>query len=169
MIPRKSEIITPLTDLCGKKSFSWNDTCQKSFEAIKKELVNITTVTFPDYSLPFEIYTDASDIQIGAAITQNGKPICFFSKKLTPVQQKYPITERELLAIATTLKAYKSMLLGQRLTIYTDHKNLTQKNKMTLLTVDFSIITFQYPKKCHQNNLCKSEKRMQKASGDFDH
>ena len=127
MIPRKSEILTPLTNLCGKKSFSWTAACQRSFEEVKKELVNVTTLTFPDYSLPFEIYTDASDIQMGAAITQNGKPICFFSKKLTPVQQKYPITERELLAIATTLKTYKTMLLGQKLTIYTDHKNLTHE------------------------------------------
>jgi TusA-related sulfurtransferase len=42
------------------------------------------------------------------------------------MQQKYSVTELELLAIVETLKEFKSMLWGQRLKVYTDHKNLIQ-------------------------------------------
>eukprot|EP00804_Cyclotella_cryptica_P027760 CCRYP_009185-RA/>CCRYP_009185-RA protein AED:0.38 eAED:0.38 QI:0/-1/0/1/-1/0/1/0/72 len=49
-----------------------------------------------------------------------------FSKKLSTAQQKYSVTKLELLAIVETLKEFKGMLWGQRLKVYTDHKNLIQ-------------------------------------------
>ena len=42
------------------------------------------------------------------------------------MQQKYSVTEIELLAIVETLKEFKGMLWGQNIMIYTDHKNLTR-------------------------------------------
>jgi hypothetical protein len=73
---------------------------------------------------PFEIYTDASSTQLGPAITQDSRPIAFFSRKLSKTQQKYSVTEIELLAIVETLKELKGMLWGQDIKVYTDHKNL---------------------------------------------
>ena len=48
----------------------------------------------------------------------------FFSRKLSETQQKYSVTEIELLAIVETLKEFKGMLWGQKLVVYTDHQNL---------------------------------------------
>jgi hypothetical protein len=62
------------------------------------------------------------------SISQNNKPLGFFSKKLTKVQQRYPVTEKELLAITKTLKYFRHMLLGHRIVIQTDHKNLVHPN-----------------------------------------
>jgi hypothetical protein len=75
---------------------------------------------------PFEIYTDASSTQLGAVITQDNRPIAFFSRKLSKTQQKYSVTEMELLVIVETLKEFKGMLWGQDIKVYTDHKNLTR-------------------------------------------
>ncbi len=80
----------------------------------------------PDFTKPFDIYTDASTKQLGAVITQDNRPIAFFSRKLSGAQSKYTITKLELLAIVETLKEFKGMLWGQRLNVYTDHKNLTR-------------------------------------------
>ena len=79
-----------------------------------------------DYSQGFEIYTDSSKSELGAVITQNNRPLVFFSRKLSPAQQKYNITKQVLLAIVDTLKGFKSMHWGQQLMVYTDHKNLLQ-------------------------------------------
>eukprot|EP00804_Cyclotella_cryptica_P010649 CCRYP_005464-RA/>CCRYP_005464-RA protein AED:0.15 eAED:0.23 QI:0/0/0/1/0/0/5/0/569 len=76
--------------------------------------------------MEFEIYTDASSKQLGSVITQGNRPLAFFSRKLSTTQQKYSVTELELLAIVETLKEFKGMLWGQRLKVYTDHKNLIQ-------------------------------------------
>jgi hypothetical protein len=53
-------------------------------------------------------------------------PIAFFSRKLSETQQKYIVTEIELLAIVETLKEFKGMRWGQDIKVYTDHKNLTR-------------------------------------------
>ncbi len=83
-------------------------------------------LAYPDFLKPFEMYTDASTKQLGAVITQENRPIAFFSQKLSGAQSKYTVTKLELLAIVETLKELNRMLWGQRINVYTDHKNLTQ-------------------------------------------
>eukprot|EP00957_Ditylum_brightwellii_P196724 14989115-Ditylum_brightwellii.AAC.1 len=68
---------------------------------------------YPDFSIPFEIYTDASDTQLGAIISQQGMPIAFYSRKLNSAQRNYTAMEQELLAIVETLKEFKNIQLGQ--------------------------------------------------------
>ena len=84
-----------------------------------------TLLHYPDFNKPFEIHTDASHTQLGAVITQDNKPIAFYTRKLRNGQHNYTTTERELLAIVETLKEFRTILLGQQIKIYTDHKNLT--------------------------------------------
>ncbi len=81
-------------------------------------------MAYPDYSKVFEIYTDASSKQLGAVITQDNRPIAFFSLKLSDAQCKYSVTKIELLAIVETLKEFKGMLWGQNIKVFTDHANL---------------------------------------------
>ena len=67
-------------------------------------------MAYLDYSKVFEIYTDVSSKQLGAVITQDNRPIAFFSRKLSDTQRKYSVTKIELLAIVKTLKEFKGML-----------------------------------------------------------
>ena len=55
----------------------------------------------PNYSKSFRIdlAADASNVAVGAELSQNGQPVAFYSKNLTPIKAKYHITDRELLAI----------------------------------------------------------------------
>ncbi len=84
----------------------------------------MVVLAHPDFTKSFEIYTNASTKQLGAVITQENRPIAFFSRKLSGAQSKYTVTELELLAIEETLKEFNGMLWGQRINVYTDHKNL---------------------------------------------
>ena len=65
---------------------------------------------------------------MGAIISQNGRLVAYWSKKLSNTQKKYPTTDQEFLAIVECLRQYKTMLLGKRITVWMDHKNLTYKN-----------------------------------------
>ena len=126
MWPRRSEILAPLTELCSKTTkFHWSERQQKAFDEIKQIVSDKTLLAYPDFNKPFIIHTDASDRQLGAVISQDEKPIAFYSRKLSPAQTRYTTTERELLAIVETLKEFRNILQGQQITVYTDHENLT--------------------------------------------
>ena len=98
---------------------------------MKNIIAKETLFGFPDFNEPFHIHTDASKIQLGACISQKGKPIAFYSRKLLPARTWYITTERELLSIVETLKEFRSILLGHTIIVYTDHANLTFKNFMS--------------------------------------
>jgi hypothetical protein len=106
------------------KKYQWGPEAEKAFQQIKEVISEQVMLTFPKFGEQFDIHTDASDVQLGAVISQKGKPIAFYSRKLTPTQQRYTTGEREMLSIVETLKEFRNILLGQNIMIYTDHKNL---------------------------------------------
>jgi hypothetical protein len=125
----RSELLAPLSTLTSKKTqFVWTDTEQKAFECLKTQISKDVLLSYPDFSKPFNIHTDVSKIQLGAAISQNHKPIAFYLRKLNPAQTRYMVAERELLSIVETLKEFHNILLGQQLHIYMDHQNLMHNN-----------------------------------------
>jgi hypothetical protein len=90
-----------------------------------------TLLSFPDFSKTFHIYADAGDYQLGSVIMQDGKTLAFYSPKLNSAQRNYTTGEQELLSIVETLEEFKNILLGQRIIVHTDHKNLLYKNLST--------------------------------------
>ena len=127
--PRRSELLAPLTTMTSKKAiFKWDDKMDKSFRTMKKIMARETLLAFPDFNKPFDIHTDASNIQLGAIISQDKQPIAFYSRKLNPAQTRYTTTEKELLSIVEVLKEFRTILLGQQIKVHTDHKNLVAKS-----------------------------------------
>ena len=66
---------------------------------------------------------------MGAVLQQQTKdvwqPLPFFSRKLSPAQQKYSAYEPEVLAIYEAVKYFRHMLEARNFTVLTDHKPLT--------------------------------------------
>jgi hypothetical protein len=126
MIPCRSHLLTPLTALTKKNvKFEWTEEHQQAFDSLKNSLAREVVLAYPDFLVPFEIYTNTSKYQIGSIITQKDKPLAFYSRKLTDPQMRYTVTELKLLC------EYKCILVGHLITIYTDHKNLTFSNFTT--------------------------------------
>ena len=118
--------MSPLTALAGKKkSFKWTPEHSRAFQEVRSMVAQDTMVVHPNFDKPFVLHTDASNQQIGGVLSQAGKPIGYFSKKFTAAQNNYTVGEKELLGIVETLKYFKNILLGNKITIFTDHKNLT--------------------------------------------
>ncbi len=132
MFPKRSHILAPLyklTEAKGKNQFVWTSDCETAFKHIKGLLAKDAFIRYPDPNKPFHVYTDASDVQLGAVIIQEGKPVAYFSRKLNSAQRNYTTMEKELLSIVTTLQEYRTMLYCVReLYVHTDHKNLTYAN-----------------------------------------
>ncbi|XP_058766048.1 uncharacterized protein LOC131639583 [Vicia villosa] len=125
----KNELI-PTRAVTGwrDKTFTFDDECAVAFETIKKKLVSAPIVVAPDWSLPFEIMCDASDIAVGAVLGQRREKllhvIYYASHVLNPAQINYATTEKELLAVVYAFDKFRQYLLGSRVIAYTDHSAL---------------------------------------------
>ena len=129
---KRAHVMAPLTALTKvpRKDFSkhWTDKATEAFKATKAMIAHDVLLTYPDPNKVFVIETDASDYQLGAVCYQDGRPVFFWSRKLSPAQTRYATPDKEAACIVEVLHAYRSMLYGARIEIHTDHKNLTLNN-----------------------------------------
>lgn len=119
-----SEVCGALYDLLKKgRTFKWGPEQQLAFERTKQILAEEIVLQFPNFDLPFELHTDASDRAIGAVLSQ-GRPIAYFSKSLTPCQTRYGTTDKELFGVIMAVLRFHPYLEGNKFKLYTDHKSL---------------------------------------------
>ena len=97
-----ANIAKPLDEITGKNArFQWNEERQAAFETLKMALLKAPVLQLADISKPFRVYTDASDLAIGAVLLQEVNwewlPVAYASRKLTPAERNYTVTEKETL------------------------------------------------------------------------
>ena len=132
--PRRSHILEPFTAISsGKKGtkIKWTPELEDAIGKVKQMVCQQTVLNYPDYNLLFDIHTDASDYQLGAVISQNKKPIAFFSRTLNSAQRNYTTTENELLSIVECVKEICNIIFGYPIRVFSDHKNLVHAANMS--------------------------------------
>ena len=63
-------------------------------------------MAYPNFNKTFKIYTDSSDKQLEGVITQKGRPLAFYSKKVRGAQLNNTVTKKELLGVVESLKEF---------------------------------------------------------------
>ena len=98
-IPSLFSFTAPLCGLLKKGTeFIWNNSYKDAFDNVKSMVWKDTTLQFFDIQNPVTVQVDTSQKGLGAALLQDGCPVAFASKALTPVEQCYANIECELLA-----------------------------------------------------------------------
>jgi hypothetical protein len=109
MWPSYAHILKPLTgqsSLKKKAPIKWTDEIQETFDKMRLLMAANALAAYPDHNKQFEVYTDASDFQLGACIIQERRPVAYFSQKLTNSQQNYTTMEKDMLSIIGTLEEF---------------------------------------------------------------
>ena len=78
-----------------KKEFKWSRGVDKSFETLKQKVAELPILALPNFNKVFQVECDASGNAIGAVLSQEGKPISFFSEKLNDAKRKYSMYVQE--------------------------------------------------------------------------
>lgn len=76
----------------------------------------------------FQVDYDARSSTIGAVLSQEGRPITFFSEKLNESKNKYSIYDLEFYAIIQSLKKWIHYFLLKEFVLFTNHKALQYIN-----------------------------------------
>jgi len=127
-----SQLSVPLTELTKKqKKWTWESKHEESFIKLKQEFSKQIYLSYIDFSLPFFVQSDASDLAVGGIVYQMGNNneksvIACYSKKLSEREARtYSVTEKELYAVVVAVKKFYDILAGNEIFIYTDHQALS--------------------------------------------
>ena len=132
---------------------------------LKERLTTSPVLVYPDFSIPFTLYTDASGDSIGFNLTHNQhgheRAVLYGGRNFSDTEKKYSITEREALSVIVAIQKCRPHLMGNHFTVVVDHQalkwlmNLRDRTgrlarwALTLQEYDFNI---QYrPGKDHGN------------------
>lgn len=128
--PNFSAKAAPLHALKQKKaSWIWTEQCQHALEIIKRDLTQTPVLTPPDFNKTFKVQTDASEIGLGALLTQEieGEEhvVSYASRLLRGADKAYSVSEKECLAVVWAVEKWRHYLEGQPFEVVTDHASLT--------------------------------------------
>lgn len=140
-IPFYAHVSRPLDKLRNHRDLCsvWGSTEQRAFDELKTLLASAQVLSFPDFSLPFFVATDASDRGLGAVLYQGDKGsekyISFVARALTAGEEGYGATQKEMAAIVFALQRFRNYLWGTHFTLFTDHNALVflRKQKASMI------------------------------------
>jgi hypothetical protein len=107
-----------------KNTFSWTNSSQEAFKALKVAITQARVLALPNFSQPFLIECDASGCGIGAVLMQNNQHIAFLSKALKGKALHMSTYEKEFFALVTAIQKWRSYLVGQSFVVKTDQQSL---------------------------------------------
>lgn len=125
-IPHRAQRTWRLRELAKSDRFYWNQELEEEFEYLKNDAwKSITTLGYYSRFDETELYVDASPYGLGAVLVQfdkdhNPRVIACASKTLTCVEQKYPQTQKEALAMVWGVEKFSMYLMNISFTIRTD-------------------------------------------------
>ena len=136
--PNFSTIAEPLTRLLRKRvKFIWSPECEIAFQKLKAILDSSPVLAAPNFSKPFKLVVDASEVASGSALLQEDEvgvdhPVCYYSKTFNKSQLNYSTIGKECLALSLAIQHFEVYLSSSSLPIcvFSDHNPLVFINKI---------------------------------------
>ena len=109
-----------LTQLLQKDGFHWTQASEDAFIKLKTALTTPLVLGLPDFTQPFVVECDACGIGLGAILSQNNRPIAYYSEALKGTALTLSTYEKEMLALVKSVRKWHPYLLGKPFTVRTD-------------------------------------------------
>jgi hypothetical protein len=115
------------------KSFHWTTEAEKRFNLLKRKITERPVLVLPDFKKTFQVKCDVSGYAIGAVLSQEDRPVAYFSEKLDEAKMKYSTYDKEFYAIIQALKKWRHYLIPKEFVLYSDNHALqfvSQQDKL---------------------------------------
>jgi hypothetical protein len=122
--------LSPAAEEALKQEFAaqWTEEAALAFNRVKHALTSSPVLILPDYEQHFEVVCDACQTPpaVGAVLMQNGRPVAYYSRKLSGAELNYSVSDIEMLAVISALKEWRCYLENPKslkpFTLVTDHQ-----------------------------------------------
>ncbi len=109
----------------------WGDVQETAFIQLKTLLTTAPALAYPDFNKDFYLYTDASDIGLGATFMQSDawnklQPVAYSSQTLNPAGLNYSTTHKEALAVVWSLCYFKDLIYGYPIHVESDQEAIVE-------------------------------------------
>ncbi len=124
-IPHYSDVTGPLRELLKQDAeWSWLELQDSAFQKLKDAVSSPPVLQYFDVTKPVVLSADASQHGLGAVCLQQGAPVAFASRALTPTESRYAQIEKEILALVFATHKFHDFIYGRPVTVETDHQPL---------------------------------------------
>ena len=129
MLRHLADLATPLHATVHTTPFRWTEREDTAYNSLKILLSHAPVVQPPDWTQPFHVFVDASDIAVGSALMQRTppnwfRPVYYTSRRLSQAEKNYSTTEKEALGMIYSISKFRHYLLGRKFTFHVDHSAL---------------------------------------------
>ncbi|XP_041867384.1 uncharacterized protein K02A2.6-like [Melanotaenia boesemani] len=125
--PGLSEVNAPLRQLLKRENeFVWDHNSARAFQQMKDFITREPgpILCYFDTTKELRLQVDASKHGLGAVLMQEGRPVAYASKSLTPTEVNYAQIEKELFAVLFGCKHFHTYIYGRKVVVESDHKPL---------------------------------------------
>ncbi|KAK7107438.1 hypothetical protein V1264_015748 [Littorina saxatilis] len=124
-MPDLASDLGPIRALTKKDcQWAWTQECDQAFETVKKKMTNTPVLAFFDPEKELVIQVDSSKDGLGAAILQDGRPLEYASRALSPAEKNWAQIEKETLSLVFGLERFDQYTFGRKVRVQNDHKPL---------------------------------------------
>jgi hypothetical protein len=86
------------------KSFKWTEEAERRFNILKEKITERPILVLPNFGKTFTVRCDASGVAIGSVLSQDNRPVAYFSEKLNETKRKYSTYNKDFYVIIQALK-----------------------------------------------------------------
>ena len=107
-----------------RQLFYWTGATEKNFQLLKRKISEKPVLKLLDFNQPFQVRCDASGTTIGAVLSQEVKPVAYFSENLNESKHKYSSYDKEFYAVIQALKHWRHSLMPTKFVLFSDNSAL---------------------------------------------
>jgi hypothetical protein len=106
------------------KVFHWTAEAERSFNLLKRKITEQPILVLPDFHKTFQVKCDASGYGVGGVLSQDDRPVAYYSEKMDDAKLKYSMYDKEFYAIIQALKKWRHYLIPKEFVLYSDNHAL---------------------------------------------